>query len=105
MGVRDRYADPKKAEACHERSAVYRACHLVETYKLTTTIPIHYEDGERPKLQVGGFPFYCFGVSAAEADDMKSKFTVTSSKDELLEEKKIIQKCREEGTALEKSAE
>lgn len=99
--VRERYADPKKAELYHEGGSVHRVCQLVETYKLHATVPIHFEIGERPRVTVGGFPLHCFDLAV----DFHTRWSLGSDADALLEEKREVQHCIATNTVLEMSAE
>merc|ERR1719330_1221847 len=99
--VRERYADPKKAELYHEGGSVHRVCQLVETYKLQATVPIHFEIGERPRVTVGGFPLHCFDLDI----DFHTRWSLGSDPDALLEEKREVEHRIATHTALEMSAE
>lgn len=99
--VRERYADPKKAELYHEGGSVHRVCQLVETYKLQATVPIHFEIGERPRVTVGGFPLHCFDLDV----DFHTRWSLGSDPDALLEEKREVEHCIATHSVLEMSAE
>lgn len=99
--VRERYADPKKAEMYHEGGSVHRVCQLVETYKLAATVSIHFEIGERPRVTVGGFPLHCFDLDV----DFHTRWSLGSDPDALLEEKREVQHCIATHSVLEMSSE
>mmetsp|Transcript_41391 Transcript_41391/g.90390 ORF Transcript_41391/g.90390 Transcript_41391/m.90390 type:complete len:453 (-) Transcript_41391:76-1434(-) len=99
--VRDRFADPAQADMYSHRGSVHRVCHLVETYNISTTVPIHFEFGERPHHLVGGIPLNCYDV----APDFKTQWHIGSTPEELLEERREVAQCLERREPLEKSME
>jgi len=99
--VRERYADPKKAEMYHEGGSVHRVCQLVETYKLCATVPIHFEIGERPHVTVGGFPLHCFDLDV----DFHTRWSLGSDPAALLEERREVERCLATHSVLEMSSE
>merc|ERR1719330_33503 len=99
--VRERYADPKKAELYHEGGSVHRVCQLVETYKLQATVPIHFEIGERPRVTVGGFPLHCFDLDV----DFHTRWSLGSDLDALLAEKRRRKRQNRKAREHEKAAE
>lgn len=99
--VRERYADPARADKYAHGGSVYRVCQLVETYKLSTTVPVHFEVGERPHLGVGGFPLHCFDA----APEFRTQWRIGATDQELEEEKKEVDRCIEARSSLEMSNE
>lgn len=99
--VRERYADPTATERYPRGGSVYRVCQLVETYRLTASVPVHFEVGERASLGVGGFPLHCFDADP----DFQTQWRLGASPEELLEEQREIAQCLETRTPLEMTAE
>jgi len=99
--VRERYADPARADKYAHGGSVYRVCQLVETYKLSTTVPVHFEVGERPHLGVGGFPLHCFDA----APEFRTQWRIGATDQELEEERKEVDRCIESKSSLEMSGE
>merc|ERR1719408_112650 len=99
--VRERYADPTQTERYPRGGSVYRVCQLVETYRLTATVPVHFEVGERATLGVGGFPLHCFDADP----DFQTQWRLGASPEELLEEQREVAQCLETRTPLEMTSE
>jgi len=100
--VRDRYADPTQTERYPRGGSVYRVCQLVETYRLTATVPVHFEVGDRAALGVGGFPLHCFDADP----DFQTQWRLGASPEELLEEQREVAQCLEtRRTPLEMTSE
>lgn len=99
--VRERFADPRQADLYSHGGSVHRVCHMVETYSLNKTVPIHFAYGVRPNLIVGGVPLNCYDV----APEFKTPWRLNSTAEELEEERQKVAECLELRMPLEKSLE